>query len=47
MEIEYINAIENSENTPKENRSLGVFSTINSVRKEVIPILHYFCIMKK
>ncbi len=25
MEIEYINAIENSENTPKENRSLGVF----------------------
>lgn len=29
MEIEYINAIENSENTPKENRSLGVFFAQN------------------
>lgn len=25
---------------------LLLFSTINSVRKEAIPILHYFCIKK-
>ena len=33
--------------TIASSKSGGYFSTINSVRKEVIPILHYFCIMKK